>query len=79
MTGGLDVLFHIMKHKKLLPHRVLTGSSGLEITSFQWFVRLKSLYCKSYKLFYFIFPLSMQVFTPGLIPLLFLHLIDMQL
>ena len=48
MTGGLDVLFLIMKHKKLLPHQVLTGSSGLEITSFQWFVRLKSLHCKSY-------------------------------
>ena len=58
MTGGLDVLFHIMKHKKLLPHRVLTGSSGLEITSFQWFVKSKYLCCKSY---YFI---SLAGFTP---------------
>ena len=47
MTGGLDALFPTLRHKKLQPLQIITGSGGLGITSFRWFVDLFSIHVKS--------------------------------
>lgn len=47
MTGGLDALFPTLRHKKLRLLQIITGSGGLGITSFRWFVNLFSIHVKS--------------------------------